>query len=112
MIPKGTVKPTVIVEEQPKVSIVVSEFLVIDYLSVVNKIIGRLLLKALKAVTSIYHLTMKFLNVEGMGQVQGSQYDLRECYNKSLKLVEKERKFPQKMEVGKIIMRPSENPCS
>ena len=89
--------------------IVVTKFLVVDCPLVVNGIIGKPFLKALKAVSLIYHLTVKFPTAKGMGQVRGSQYDSRECYNKSLKLAEKERKLPQKMEVGKVIMGPSKN---
>ena len=112
VIPQGTVKLAVTVEEHPKVSIVVIEFLVVDCPSTANGIIGRPLLKALKVVTSIYYLTMKFPTIEGTRQVRGRQYDSGECYNKSLRLVEKERKFPQKIEVGKVIVGPSENPHS
>ena len=65
VIPRGTVKLAMTVGEHPRVSIVVAEFLVVDCPSTVNGIIGRLLLKALKAVTSIYHLTMKFLTAKG-----------------------------------------------
>ena len=50
-------------------STVIVEFLVVNCPSAINVIIGRLLLKALNTVTSIYHLIMKFLIVEGMGQV-------------------------------------------
>ena len=70
------------------------EFLTVDCPSVFNGVIGRLLLKALKAVTSIYHITMKFPTTGGTGQVRRSQYDLRECYNKSLKLAKKEKRLP------------------
>ena len=63
-------------------------------------------MKALKAVTSIYHFTMKSPTAKGTGQVRGSQYDSRECYNKSLKLAKKEKKLPQMMEVE----RPSVSP--
>ena len=80
-------------------STIVAKFLVVDCPSAINGIIGRSLLKALKADTLIYHLTMKFSIAEGTGQVRGSQYRLRECYNKSLKLTEKEMKLPQKMEI-------------
>ena len=78
MIPKGTVKLAVIVGDHPKESTVVTEFLIVDCPSAVNGIIRRPLLKALKAITSIYHLTMKFSTVEGTGQVRGSQYNSRE----------------------------------
>ena len=69
VIPKGTIKLAVMMREHPIVSTVMIEFLVVDYPSVVRGIIGRQLLKALKAVTSIYHLTMKFPTTEGMEQV-------------------------------------------
>ena len=66
MILKGTVKLAVIVGEHPRVSTIVTKFLVVDCPSAINGIIGRPFLKALKAVISIYHLTMKFLTTEGM----------------------------------------------
>ena len=98
VIPKGTIKLVVIVGENPRESTVMIEFLIVGYPSTFNGIIGRPLLKVLKAVASIYHLTMKFPTTEGTGQVQGSQFDSRECYNKSLKLVERKKKLPWKME--------------
>ena len=55
----------------------------------------------MKVVTSIYHLTVKFPTTKETGQVRGSQYDSRECYNKSLRLVEKDKKLPHMMEVGR-----------
>ena len=73
------------------------EFLIVVYLSAFNGVIERPLLKALKTVTSIYYLTMKFPTTDGTGQVRGSQYDSRECYKKSLKLAKNE-KLPQMIE--------------
>ena len=73
----------------------------VDCPSAINGIIGWSLLKALKAVTSIYYLTMKFPIAERAEEVWGSQYDLKERYNKSPKLAEIERWLPQRMEVGK-----------
>ena len=78
LIPKGTTKLAVTVGEHPRVSMVVANFLVVDFPLAINGLIGRPLLKALKVVTSIYHLTMKFSTVEGIGHVRGSQYDSRE----------------------------------
>ena len=100
--------------ERPRVSTVMIEFLVVNFPSVFNGVIGRSLLKALKAITSIYHLTMKFPTTDGTGQVRGSQYDSRESYNKSLKLIEKEKKLPQMIEVGRPSVDPMEtniDPC-
>ena len=81
-VPKGVAKLTITVGEYPGISNVHANFLVVDAPSTINEIIGRLLLKGLKAVTFIYHLTMKFLTVEGTGEVRGNQYNSRECYNK------------------------------
>ena len=64
VIPKRTAKLAITVGEHPRTSIVIANFLVVDYLSAINEIIRRPLLKALKAVTSIYHLTMKFPTIE------------------------------------------------
>ena len=48
---------------------IVVGFLAIDYPSTFNGVIGRPLLKALKAVTSILCLTMKFPTMARIGQV-------------------------------------------
>ena len=73
---------------------VMTEFLVVDCPLAFNRVIGRPLLKVLKVINLIYHLTIKFPTAEGTGQVRGSQYDSRECYNKSLRLAEKKKKLP------------------
>lgn len=39
----------------------------------------------MKVVTSIYHLTMKFLTLNGIGMVRGSQYDSRDCNHREIK---------------------------
>ena len=67
VIPKGTIKLLVMVGEHPRVSMVMTEFLIVDCPFVFNGVIGRSLLKALKEITSIYHLTMKFPTTEGTG---------------------------------------------
>ena len=53
VVPKGTAKLTITVGEYPRTSTVVANFLIVDCPSAINRIIGRPLLKALKAVTSI-----------------------------------------------------------
>ena len=84
IVPKRVVKLTIIVGEHLRTSIVLANFLVVDALSAINGIIGRPFLKALKAATSIYHITIKFPTAEGIGEIRGDQYNSRECYNKSL----------------------------
>ena len=90
VIPRGIVKLAVMVEEHSRVSTIVAEFLIVEYLSVVNGIIGRLLLKALKVVTSIYHLTMTFLTAVETRQARGSQYDFAQARGERNKVASKD----------------------
>ena len=55
-------------------------FLVVDYSSSCNAIIGRPTLNSWKAVTSTYHLLVKFPTECGVGQVQVDQLATRKCY--------------------------------
>ena len=55
-------------------------FLVMDCSSSYNVIIGRPTLNSWKAVTSICHLSVKFPTKYEIGQVQGDQLAVRECY--------------------------------
>ena len=55
-------------------------FLVVDYSSSYNAIIGRPTLNSWKAITSTYHLNVKFPTDYGVGQVQEDQLAARECY--------------------------------
>ena len=59
MIPEGTIKLVVTLGEHPRVATIVTEFLVVNCLSTFNEVLGRPLLQAMKAVTSIHYLTMK-----------------------------------------------------
>ena len=67
VILESMIKLVVAIGEHPQVSTVVIEFLIVDYPSAFNGMIGRLVLKVLKVVTSIYHLTRKFPTAEGSG---------------------------------------------
>ena len=55
-------------------------FLVVDYLSAYNAILGRLTLNSWKVVTSTYHLIIKFPTEYGVGEVRGDQVAAHECY--------------------------------
>ena len=86
----------------------VINFLTVNCLSTFNRVLGRPLLRALKAVTSIHYLTMKFPTAAGTSQVQGRQRDSRECYSRSIELAEKGLELPQAIEVEKISQGPME----
>ena len=50
-----------------------------------NAILGRPTLVAMKAVTSIYHLCLKFPTPGGVGVIWGNQYEARMCYTTSVR---------------------------
>ena len=55
-------------------------FLVVDCSSVYNAILGRPTLNSWKAITSTYHLMIKFPTDYGVGELCRSQMAARECY--------------------------------
>lgn len=71
-----------------------TDFLVVDNPSAYNTLFGWPILKDLKAITFIYYKGIKFPTTEGIGHMQGSQFDAQECYNNSLKITFRERKLP------------------
>jgi hypothetical protein len=71
----------------PRDSTVMVDFLVIDRPSAYNVILGRVALNKLRAITSTYHLIMKFPTKNKIGELKGNQAVARKCYNISLKRV-------------------------
>jgi hypothetical protein len=71
--PIGIIPLPVIAETTPRLSTIMVDFLVVDRPSAYNAIIDRLTLNKLRATTSTYHLMMKFLIEEGVGEVRGGQ---------------------------------------
>ena len=55
-------------------------FLVVDCLSAYNAILGQPTLNSLKAVTSTYHLMIKFPTKYGVAEIRGDQVAARKCY--------------------------------
>ena len=69
--PVGTVTLPVVVGAYPQQVAKDVNFLVVDCSSSYNVIIGRPTLNSWKAVTSTYHLSIKFPTKNGVGEVQG-----------------------------------------
>ena len=69
--PVGTITLPVVVEAYPQQVTKDVNFLIVHCSSSYNAIIGRPTLNSLKAVTSTYHLSIKFPTEYGVGQVQG-----------------------------------------
>ena len=80
VFPLGVVTLTVTVGDYPQQITKDVTFLVVDYSSVYNAILGRPILKSWKAVTSTYHLMIKFPTNYEVGKLCGNQVAVRECY--------------------------------
>ena len=78
--PVGTVTLLMVVGAYPQQITKEVNFLVVDYSSSYNAIIGRPNLNGWKAVTSTYHLSVKFPTKYEVGQAQKDQLVVRECY--------------------------------
>ncbi|XP_030931044.1 uncharacterized protein LOC115956922 [Quercus lobata] len=78
--PVGTITLPVVVGSYPQQITKEVNFLVVDCASSYNAIIGRPTLNSWKAITSTYHLSVKFPTEYGIGQTQGDQLAARECY--------------------------------
>ena len=78
--PVGTITLPFVVGSYPQQIAKEVNFLVVDCSSSYNAIIERLTLNRWKAVTSTYHLSVKFPTEYGVGQVQRDQLAARECY--------------------------------
>ena len=81
-------------------------FLVVDCSSFYNAIIERPTLNSWKAVTSTYHLSVKFPTKYGEGQVQGDQLAARECHLAMLALDEQVQAMNIKEK--RVVVEPTE----
>ena len=78
----------------------------VDCSSSYNAIIGRPTLNSWKVVTSTYHLSVKFPTEHGVGQVQGDQLAVKECY--LIMLAMDEQVQTMNIEEKRIVAEPTE----
>ena len=78
----------------------------VDCSSSYNAIIGRPTLNIWKAITSTYHLSVKFPTEYEIGQAQGDQLAARECYLATLALDEHVQTM--RIEERRIVVEPTE----
>ena len=105
MQPIGTISLLVVVGAYSQQVTRNVNFLVVDCSSSYNVIIGRPTLNSLKAVTSIYHLSVKFPTKYGVGEVQGDQLAARECYLAMLAMDEQTQTM--NIEERRIVAEPT-----
>ena len=99
--PKGIIMLLVIAGAYPAWITKQVDFLIVDFPSSYNVILGRPTQNRLKAVTLTYCLKVKFSTLNGIGQICGDQLLARECYQAVLAskenhawMVEEESKKP------------------
>ena len=104
--PMGTITFPVVVGAYPQQITKDVNFLVVDYSSSYNAIIGMPTLNSWKAVISTYHFSVKFPTEHEVGQVQGDQLTARECYLAMLAMDEQVQTM--NIEEMRIVAKPTE----
>ena len=104
--PVGTITLPVVVGIYPQQVTRNINFLVVDCSSSYNAIIGTPTLNSWKAVTSTYHLLVKFPTEHGVGEVQGDQLAARKCYLAMLAMDEQTQTMS--IEKRRIVVEPTE----
>ena len=80
VLPLGAITLSVVVGNYPQQITKDVTFLVVDCSSAYNAILGQPTLNSWKAVTSTYHLMIKFPTDYRVGELLGNQVAARECY--------------------------------
>ena len=104
--PVGTISLSVVVGAYLRQITKDVNFLVVDCSFSYNAKIGMPTLNNWKAVTSTYHLSVKFPTEYGVGQVQGDQLAARECYLAMLAMDEQVQAM--NIEENRVVAEPTE----
>ncbi|GFY91374.1 hypothetical protein Acr_07g0015700 [Actinidia rufa] len=84
--PLGWINLPITLGTEPHQTTVWQDFIVVDCPSPYNAILGRPTLGGIKAITSTYHLKMKFPTLTGIGEVKGDQKVARQCFISAMKV--------------------------
>ena len=79
-IPLGWIKLPLTWEMEPHQTTVWQDFTVVDYPSPYKAILGHPTLGGTRAITSIYHLKLKFPTLTRIGKVKGDQKVAKQCF--------------------------------
>ena len=85
LIPLGCIELLVTIREPPHQDTKMINFLIVEYPSVYNVILGRPVLNMFQAVTSTYQLMLKFLTEWGGGVLRADQEESKRCYATALR---------------------------
>uniref|UniRef100_A0A2N9I9Y3 Uncharacterized protein n=1 Tax=Fagus sylvatica TaxID=28930 RepID=A0A2N9I9Y3_FAGSY len=108
--PLGIISLQIIAGTYPKQATRRVEFLVVDCPSAYNVIIGCPTLNRLRAITSTYHLLVRFPTENGIGEMKGDQAMARECYLTSVRSHEDMPGIDTEVMVHKLNVNPSMHP--
>ena len=86
MHPIGWIKLLVTLGIEPHQTTVWQDFIVVDCPSPYNAILSHPTLERIRAITSTYHLKMKFPTSTGIGEVKGDQKIARQCFISAIKI--------------------------
>ncbi|XP_074323212.1 uncharacterized protein LOC141660151 [Apium graveolens] len=107
---KGTIRLPITIGEEPHVATQIALFTVVDQPCAYNVIVGRPLMRAMRMVTSIHHMTIKFPTPTGVGFLKSCQYESRVCYNQALRVAESGSASKEMVEPGEgdVLMEEAE----
>ena len=116
--PLGAITLPVTIRDYPQQITKDVTFLAIDCSFAYNAILGRPTLNSLKAVTSTYHLMIKFLTKYRIGEVYRDQVATRKCYIEMLEMddhlqtmtIEEQRMMAEPVEGFKEILLDNSRP--
>ncbi|XP_030970065.1 uncharacterized protein LOC115990370 [Quercus lobata] len=91
VFPLGVITLSVTAGDYPRHITKEVMFLVVDYSSAYNAILGRPTLNSWKAATSTYHLMIKFPTKYGVGELRGNQIAAQECYIAMLEMEDQQQ---------------------
>ncbi|GFY97729.1 hypothetical protein Acr_12g0002700 [Actinidia rufa] len=83
--PLGWIKLSVTLGTKPHQTTVWQDFIMVDCPLPYNAILGRPTLGGIRAITSTYHLKMKFPTTTGVREVRGDQKISRQCFISAMK---------------------------
>ena len=85
VLPLGEIQLMLTLGDPPCQATTTVRFLIVDSSSPYNVLLGRPSLNAIKAISSAYHMVIKFPTINRVGMVREDQRVAKECYSASMK---------------------------
>ena len=107
VLPLGSIQLVLTLGDPSCQATTTPRFLIVDAPSAYNMLLGRPSLNAIKAISSAYHMMIKFPTVSGVGMVRGDQRVARECYSASVKQKAVDNVFMDELDMrDEVLTRP------